>query len=530
MPKGERRGRPWEPEDDAQLAKYVDRFGPKWPQISKLIRRSENATRNHWHDYVKPKARRLARVTAPPGSRPPGPPPGMRPRTLTGVAGPVTDRPPMDPSGPDEPRITNYGESLVVQIGGPLDPSEPVGGSAPAEAGPYPSDHQLFEVLKNSPKSLTELSRLFDRSTDTIAKRLDTLQVEGWYLVRDEDQFSVPTSLRPQIIPEVSTLADVKGRDIRIAIGSDLHAGSAWSQPTAYDRFRRIAYEEYGCRVFLSPGDTHAGIYGYKGQDQDLIPACRPVSRDSSASATMNQVWLANKYTRPMEGAVTYILGGNHDWFHVTANGHDPVRILCSQRDDMIYCGYDMVTLPLTEDANVRMWHPSGGMPYARSYRLQKGLESQAYADLRAAIAKNRTPKVSALIAGHLHMAIVVPLLPIIGVHPGCFEGQSNYLKRKGLTPDIGGTILTFRLTDAGQIQRVGWDFFPFDEIENDWKNWPVPPEQSNPFESDEVRVLFSFHEKPAAPPAETATAPECVTVGGTRVPGESGPEYVGGR
>jgi len=480
--------RPWTAEDKAELARLVKQHGTNWPLISKTIRRSESTTRNYWHDYVKPNGRKVNRTRkAQDGLHlsPPGPKPKTQPRIIK------PDTPPeVQPATlPDEPGV--------------------------ADGGVYPTDHQLFDVLRNSPKTLAELSRIFDRSPETITKRLDTLEVEGWYLIRENDQISVPVSLRPRVTVPVATLADVEGREISLGVSSDLHAGSRWAQPTAYNKFRRIAYDEFGVRMFLEPGDKTAGIYGYKGQDQDLIPACRPVSRQDSYGATYNQVWLASQCMVPLEGATTYILGGNHDWFHVTANGHDPVKMLCSQRTDVIYCGYDHVSIPLTKDMDVRMWHPSGGIPYARSYRMQKGLESQAFADLRTAIAKDRTPKVSALIAGHLHIVIPVPMMPIMGLHPGCFEAQSNYLKRKGLVPDVGGSILTFRLTENGHVQRITWTWIPFDEIEDDWENWPLPEEQHSRFEPDNVGVIFSFQE--LRDPKLTPAGP---------VP--SGPEYSG--
>jgi hypothetical protein len=72
----------------------------------------------------------------------------------------------------------------------------------------------------------------------------------------------------------------------------------------------------------------------------------------------------------------------------------------------------------------------------------------------------------------------------------------------KGLTPDLGGTILRFLLTDSGRIQRLEYTFIPFDEIRDDWKNYEVPDQKP---EYDEMRVtmdaLYQFEPKPDGEP-----------------------------
>jgi transposase-like protein len=301
MPKRNRAPRrPWTAEDKAELARLVKEYGTNWPRISKLIHRSESTTRNTWHDRVKPNARlvnrtKLAQKRAGVQTKT-GPAPKTQPRIIKpdDLFAKAARRALTGNRSPEESNLPS-----TASEGEPVQPVEP-SPTAPtemgvADAGVYPTDHQLFDVLRNSPKTLAELSRIFDRSSESILKRLDTLEVEGWHLVREEDQFSVPVSLRPQVETPVPTIADLAGRDIRLGISSDLHAGSRWSQPTAYNRFRKIAYEEYGVRVFLEPGDKTAGIYGYKGQDQDLMPECRPISRQESYGATFNQVLLANQ-------------------------------------------------------------------------------------------------------------------------------------------------------------------------------------------------------------------------------------------
>jgi hypothetical protein len=190
-----------------------------------------------------------------------------------------------------------------------------------------------------------------------------------------------------------------------------------------------------------------------------------------------------------------YVLGGNHDYWHVMKTGIDAISRLCKQRDDFVYLGYDVADVPLTDRVSLRLWHPSGGPSYALSYRLQKGIEQVAFDELTKAIEQNDDPKGRFLLAGHMHIEVKLHRGPMVAAHVGCFEGQSNYLKRKGSYPQIGGAIFKVRLTDGGLIQRVDYTFVPFTEVEDDWKNWPTPPEPDYDalFRPDRVEILFQL-------------------------------------
>ena len=105
---------------------------------------------------------------------------------------------------------------------------------------------------------------------------------------------------------------------------SDLHAGFAYSQPSAFNTFYRIAYEEYGVRPFFHPGDLTTGVQGYRGQEFDLVPAlCR--TRKNSLKVTEGQLYLADQYIPRLDGVTNYVLGGNHDYWHVVNSGIDVV-------------------------------------------------------------------------------------------------------------------------------------------------------------------------------------------------------------
>ncbi len=135
-----------------------------------------------------------------------------------------------------------------------------------------------------------------------------------------------------------------------------------------------------------------------------------------------------------------------------------------------------------------RLWHPSGGVPYALSYRLQKGMEALAHEALQKAILQEENPRLRMVVAGHLHVTAFTPIGGVLGLQAGCFEGQTNYLKRKGLHPAICGWVLRIRLTDGGMLQGVTADWQPYLEIEDDWRNYPMPSETR-----PKVEPLFQY-------------------------------------
>jgi hypothetical protein len=184
--------------------------------------------------------------------------------------------------------------------------------------------------------------------------------------------------------------------------------------------------------------------------------------------------WLLPK----LDGLVYYTIGGNHDYAYVKLSGYNIVAAFAAMREDVVYLGFDMADVPITDQVDVRLWHPSGGTPYAVSYRLQKGMQQMAYAALAKAIETGENPRMRVVLSGHLHVSMTMQRGPIMGLQCGCFEGQTNYLKRKALFPSIGGYIIELWLTDGGLIQRVRHEWVPYLEIENDYINYPNLLEQ----------------------------------------------------
>lgn len=360
-----------------------------------------------------------------------------------------------------------------------------------------PDNQEMFSILKKGPISLRALSTKLDRSEETVLALLQQMKDAGYVIESTYGKVEVNTQKLPKIeYTPAKTLADEQGHDIIFGVISDTHSGSTHAQPSALNKFIDIAYSE-GVRHMFHGGDLTAGMFGYRGQNYDLIPDARPTNRATGWQATENQIAIADTYMPQKDGLTYYILGGNHDYWHIANAGIDAVARYCRRREDSIFLGYDVNEVPLTENASIRLWHPTGGIPYAKSYRLQKGLEELAFQELTRAVEQMDSPKVRILLAGHLHVEIKMQSGPLHAALIGCFEGSTNYLKKKALTPVIGGAIWRVRLTENGLIQRVDYTFIPFTEIVEDWKNWPVPSDTEPIDEAETVETIFQLIKEP---------------------------------
>lgn len=320
----------------------------------------------------------------------------------------------------------------------------------------------MLDFLKNHPRSLRELSREFDRSEHTMRVALDDLKAAHFNIIEIAGEALLDTKSAPrdgQALPQ--TLADMAGMRILMAWAGDFHGGSKAQQITNLLKFIELAYRR-GVRHVLVPGDLFAGNQVYRGQLHDLF-----------ANGADNQLAVMLHVLPEMPGLKYYVIGGNHDYSFVKANGYNIVAHFAAWRDDVIYLGFDLADIAITDRVDVRLWHPSGGVPYAMSYRLQKGLEQMTSDELSKAIETQDNPRLRGVAAGHLHVSMTMWQGPIFGVQVGCFEGQTNYLKRKSLFPKIGGYLIEWRVADSGLLQECTPKWQAFLEIEDDYKNYP---------------------------------------------------------
>ena len=132
-----------------------------------------------------------------------------------------------------------------------------------------------------------------------------------------------------------------------------------------------------------------------------------------------------------VKGITTYVIGGSHDYSFYKDGGMDILKKLSEKSSDIKYLGQSGAFLNFG-DIRTYMMHPSGGVPYARSYRFQKTIEQFKPQD-----------KPNMLFCGHLHITLELPSYRnVAGFQLPCFQTQTQYLREKGLNPDIGFLVI----------------------------------------------------------------------------------------
>jgi hypothetical protein len=292
-------------------------------------------------------------------------------------------------------------------------------------------------------------------------QRIDNLvsyhRSKGYDITIHEDMVMFFTDL----VSSVEQVPQISETEITFGVASDLHFGSKAAQITALNEFCNICSKR-GVKHIFSPGDIVAGYNVYPGQQFDLYALSAEEQEDSVIK------------NLPTGDFQWYMLGGNHDYaFIKKGGGHNPVLAIASKREDVHYVGFDDADIPILNGVELKLWHPSGGVPYSVSYRLQKGVEQISYSELRRIISGEKmAPTIRFVLSGHLHIQVQAMIGSIFGMQCGAFEGQTNYLKRKGLVPNIGGYIVNAELGKNGLIKNFDAKFYMFEDIEDDWRNY----------------------------------------------------------
>jgi hypothetical protein len=221
-------------------------------------------------------------------------------------------------------------------------------------------------------------------------------------------------------------------RELTLAFCGDTHGGSAEERSEELNTFYDLCVTA-GVTDVLHTGDITAGDRVYPGQVYEL----RDVGCDKQADGVVA------RYPQ-RDGITTHFITGNHDYSHWKLSGVDIGRIFAHQRPDMHYLGRYGATVELSPGFTVYVLHQDGGVPYALSYKRQKIVEG---------FIGGSKPRI--FISGHDHQAVFFRYRNVCVYGTGCFEGQSDFLRRKGIDPQICGWIANVKLDGDGGIVRI---------------------------------------------------------------------------
>ena len=140
------------------------------------------------------------------------------------------------------------------------------------------------------------------------------------------------------------------------------------------------------------------------------------------ASYTGQRDYVIDKY--PKGEIPTYVIAGNHDLWWIRQCGADICRDIANAREDITYLGSDCEDLQIGK-LKLRLYHGLGGGAYAKSYKLQKYLDS---------IPMEERPHI--LQTGHIHQSFFMKQGKTHCFQTSCLQDLTPYERSKGFDND----------------------------------------------------------------------------------------------
>lgn len=335
---------------------------------------------------------------------------------------------------------------------------------------------EIIAALKSGPKTLTELANELNIGPATVEGIVQAMAESSQYDI-DIGQRKIAIPTKPPSPTHLNTIWPPGEIELILAHASDFHFGSIYHQNTALRHFAKYVADQ-GCRHCLVSGDITAGNFGERdvqeiyayGADEQVEAACDGIPE--------------------IEGLTWLLQGGNHDYTHYKRDGVNVVRHICDQRADCTYVGYVKSDVPLLSDRKVRLWHPSGGKPYARSYRGQKGAEVAAYEWLNEAVSDDEVSQIVMLQWGHTHYRDLFWYGPMMVFNPGCFQAEYAWLAQKAMSPEIAGLITKTTMSSSGWGSIADFRWLSYRAAQDDYR----PIKHKNVLEFEEIEPLFTLH------------------------------------
>ena len=219
-------------------------------------------------------------------------------------------------------------------------------------------------------------------------------------------------------------------KHLKLLLISDTHLASK------YDRLDILKYlydkaEKNGVKHILHSGDFTDGRSNRPEQVYEL--------REPSYEGQVE--YCVEKY--PTFSGKTYVIQGNHDdWWYKSA-GSEIVKSIAQQRDDIEYLGADVADMKIG-NLKIRLFHGSGGSAYAKSYKLQKYLDSIPLAE-----------RPDILQTGHIHQSFYMKQDNTHCFQTSCLEDQTPYCRGKGLANDKSCWWVDVDFDDKGNIYNI---------------------------------------------------------------------------
>ena len=232
--------------------------------------------------------------------------------------------------------------------------------------------------------------------------------------------------------PKINDLYQVEASSshIPLLLISDTHLCSK------YDRLDILRYlyakaDERGVKHILHSGDFTDG----RSNRPEHIYELREPSYEGQVD------YCVEKY--PTFDGKTYVISGNHDDWWYKSTGSEIVKAIAKQREDIIYLGSDVADMKIGK-LKIRLFHGKGGNAYAKSYKVQKYLDS---------IPLEERPHI--LQTGHIHQSFYMKQDDTHCFQTSCLEDLTPFARSMGFANDKSVWWVDVEMNDRGQIQNI---------------------------------------------------------------------------
>ncbi|MDP3051986.1 MAG: hypothetical protein Q8N42_00595 [bacterium] len=323
-------------------------------------------------------------------------------------------------------------------------------------------EQDLLNLLTDKPRRKGSLSRRMKISevhVDEIKKGLNEKKInvefnessKSLYWQRAlQEEFKPLDAYISQFFPKNS-----KTKKAKVVGVSDTHLGHKHERPDLIKEAYDVAEAEQADAI-LHSGDVFEGEDSYKGQVRELAYVGADAQRDHGL-----EIWPASKIPTFL------IMGSSHEKIFLDKCGYDIVsnfaRLANAEK------GLNLTALVETLDGSSGsrgivdingikfcLDHPSGGIPYGRSYRPQKMIEN-----LVSEMELSGEAKV--ILIGHLHVSLFMLYKGVAGFNVPCLQDKTKYIEAKGYTPWLGIWVVEVNMDEYENITRIVPKYIPYE-------------------------------------------------------------------
>lgn len=238
--------------------------------------------------------------------------------------------------------------------------------------------------------------------------------------------------------PQTGQRYSLGTKNVRYGLISDSHIGNTCFDVGLMDLAARV-FKQRKVDFVIHAGDICDGFYTHRpGHAFEL----EHIGADEQADRAVEEL-------SKIEQEV-FLITGNHTWNTFFKNaGMDIGRAIAERAKNVNYLGNAYGEIELANNVILRTIHPSGGTAYALSYKPQKIIEQ---------IEGGKKPNV--LHIGHFHKAEYLFYRNIHCFQAGCLEGQTQYMRDKGISAHKGFWVITLSTGKKG-VHKIVPEFYP---------------------------------------------------------------------